>query len=160
MPKFEIRKAIKEDIESMAELDKICFTLPWSLGDFDSEITKNEMAFYLVCLVDTRLIGYAGLWVIKPEGHITNVAVHPDYQGQGIGAQLVSELIRLSYKRFDLSDFTLEVRVSNHKAIRMYERFGFSEAGRRKAYYADTKEDALIMWRSQQATPLSSNRVK
>ena len=147
MEELEYREASKIDIERMAELDKICFSLPWQLSDFKTEILKNRLAFYLVCTANSVVVGYAGLWAIKPEGHITNVAVHPDYRRRGIGSKLLEDLLKQSQERFGLKDFTLEVRMSNIDAIKLYSRFGFKYAGKRKAYYRDTNEDALILWR-------------
>ena len=142
-----IREASRFDIKKMADLDKICFTMPWSLMNFETEIKRNHLGFYLVYEADSKIVGYAGLWAIKPEGHITNVAVHPDYRRRGIGSTLMRELLKQSYERFGLTEFTLEVRISNIEAVKLYSRFGFKYAGKRKAYYTDTNEDALILWR-------------
>ena len=143
----KIREANPIDVKKMAELDKICFTLPWSLNDFKTEIIKNQIAYYLVYEIDSEIVGYAGLWAIKPEGHITNVAVHPHYRRRGIGSKLVETLLKQSSERFGLTEFTLEVRMTNIEAIKLYSRFSFKYAGKRKAYYIDTNEDALILWR-------------
>jgi len=147
MDEQQIREAKPTDIKRMAELDKICFTLPWSLNDFKTEIIRNQIAFYLVFEADSEIVGYAGLWAIKPEGHITNVAVHPDFRRRGIGAKLMEELLKQSGERFGLTEFTLEVRITNIEAVKLYSRFGFKYAGKRKAYYRDTNEDAIILWR-------------
>jgi len=147
MEKLKVREAKRTDIEKMAELDKICFSMPWSLADFQTEILRNKLAFYLVCTNDSELLGYAGLWAIKPEGHITNVAVSPGYRRRGIGSRLIEDLLEQSHERFGLTEYTLEVRISNVEAVRLYSRFGFKYAGRRKGYYTDTNEDALLLWR-------------
>lgn len=91
------------------------------------------------------LLGIACLWAILEEAHITILAVHPDYQRQGLGQVLLWALLRLAWKR-GLEWATLEVRVSNQAAIALYQKFGFSEVGRRRRYYQDTGEDALILW--------------
>ena len=148
MEKLELREAKSTDIGKMAELDRICFSLPWSLADFETEILRNKLAFYLVCTADSELVGYAGLWAIKPEGHITNVAVSPDYRRRGIGSKLIEDLLRQSHERFGLTSYTLEVRISNLDAVKLYSRFGFKYAGKRKGYYTDTNEDALLLWRN------------
>jgi ribosomal-protein-alanine N-acetyltransferase len=146
MEELEYREATKADIVGMAELDNICFTIPWSLAEFKAEILKNHLAFYLVCTHGSTIVGYAGLWAIEPEGHITNLAVHPDYRRRGIGSQLLEKLLKQSRERLGLNKFTLEVRISNVGAIKLYSRFGFKLAGHRKMYYKDTNEDALILW--------------
>lgn len=146
--KLTIRLAGVEDIKVMAELDKVCFSSPWSEESFAGEILRNRLALYFVGLVEDQVIGYAGLWRIEDEGHITNVAVHPDYRQRGIGELLVSSLIDHTGK-MGIRSHTLEVRVSNDAAIQLYEKLGFQEAGRRKKYYEDNGEDAMIMWRTE-----------
>jgi ribosomal-protein-alanine N-acetyltransferase len=144
------RKAGPGDIERMAELDAVCFSAPWTKRDFEREIYENSLARYIVCETGDNFAGYAGLWVIIDEGHITNMAVRPDFRGFGIGAALLAALMDWAKKEERLEKFTLEARVSNKIAIHMYEKAGFVSCGRRKGYYADTaetKEDALIMWR-------------
>ena len=141
-----IRIAEERDIYPMAELDKICFSIPWSQKAFEQEIMENQQALYLVAENEGQIIGYAGLWGILEEGHITNVAVHPDYRCKGLGELLVSKLIEIS-KDKGIDKYTLEVRVSNYEAIALYRKLGFQPAGRRLNYYEDVGEDALIMWR-------------
>ncbi|MDR3242655.1 MAG: ribosomal protein S18-alanine N-acetyltransferase [Clostridiales Family XIII bacterium] len=148
------RKADPGDIERMAELDAVCFSAPWTKQAFEREIYENSLARYLVCETGGDFAGYAGLWVIVDEGHITNVAVHPDFRRFGVGAALLAALMDWTEKEDLLRNFTLEARVSNEIAICMYEKAGFVSCGLRKGYYADTadtKEDALIMWRSCRA---------
>ncbi|MDR3295026.1 MAG: ribosomal protein S18-alanine N-acetyltransferase [Clostridiales Family XIII bacterium] len=145
-PEDGVREAEPGDARAMAELDKRCFSVPWNLEDFIYEITENDLALYLVLTEGGRVIGYAGLWVVLREGHITNLAVHPDCRRQGFGARLLDALIQWAAD-LGAEDFTLEVRESNRAAVRMYERFGFREEGRRKNYYANPVEDAVIMWR-------------
>jgi ribosomal-protein-alanine N-acetyltransferase len=168
MSDIRIRVATAEDIDAMTELDATCFSAPWSRASFEAELTTNDLAWYLVAeeLVPTDdqdsaksldgtsgpddepiglLIGYAGLWAISDEGHITNVAVHPDFRRMHLGRILVERLIDQT-RQEGLKRFTLEVRVSNHAAIALYEKFGFASAGLRKGYYEDNNEDAMIMW--------------
>jgi ribosomal-protein-alanine N-acetyltransferase len=162
MSEIRIRVATPEDIDAMTELDAICFKAPWSRASFEAELTTNRLAWYLVAEglvpscegtepqsdLDDRvgiLIGYAGLWAIEDEGHITNVAVHPDYRRKHIGRLLVELLIDETRKE-GLRRFTLEVRPSNQAAIALYEQFGFVSVGVRKGYYEDNNEDAMIMW--------------
>jgi ribosomal-protein-alanine N-acetyltransferase len=165
MSEIRIRVATAEDIDAMTELDATCFSAPWSRASFEAELTTNQLAWYLVAeeLLPKRedsegemtpedederiglIIGYAGLWAIEDEGHITNVAVHPDYRRMHLGHILVEMLIDQTRKE-GLKRFTLEVRVSNAAAIALYEQFGFVSAGLRKGYYEDNNEDAMIMW--------------
>jgi ribosomal-protein-alanine N-acetyltransferase len=87
------------------------------------------------------------MWLIVDEAHVTNVAIHPDFRGQGLGEQLMHELGRVA-AYMGMRAMTLEVRVSNVRAIRLYTKMGFEEAGVRKGYYSDNGEDALVMWRT------------
>ena len=143
-----IRQAEESDIRPMAEMDILCFTAPWSEESFTQEIKENNMAFYIVAEIDGKVAGYAGLWCIVDEGHITNVAVHPDFRRRGIGEALVSVLLTHTIENGILSH-TLEVRESNAAAISLYTKFGFVPAGKRKNYYEDNNEDAIIMWRNR-----------
>jgi ribosomal-protein-alanine N-acetyltransferase len=111
-----------------------------------TEIVDNNLAIYLVAKVNEKAVGYIGMWKVLNEGHITNVAVHPEFRHQGIGNQLVSELLSLCVKE-NIDLVTLEVRKSNQNAIKLYEKHGFVAEGIRKAYYQDNKEDAIIMWK-------------
>lgn len=143
---FHIRQAESDDAIAMAELDRVCFETPWSLKEFEKEVDTNPLAVYLVVEKDSDIIAYAGLWCVEDEGHITNVAVHPDYRKQGTGYVLVNTLLNIVRTYEGVTKFTLEVRVSNIAAIKLYKKFGFEEAGIRKGYYSKEKEDAVIMW--------------
>ncbi|MGI6730353.1 MAG: ribosomal protein S18-alanine N-acetyltransferase [Anaerovoracaceae bacterium] len=140
-----IRKAEEKDIRRMAEIDELCFAVPWSFPSFEHEIKNNKLAFYVVAEVKGVVVGYAGLWIIVDEGHITNVAVHPDYRQKNIGEGLLTVLIAAT-RDLGATCYTLEVRPSNHAAISLYKKLGFKECGFRKNYYEDNNEDALIMW--------------
>ncbi len=144
--KIIVRRALPKDAEAMARLDKECFSMPWSLQAFRDELSKNDAAFYLVAIVSDEIIGFAGLWGILDEGHITNVAVHPDFRKKGIGALMLAKLIELSCEA-GITSHTLEVRRSNEAAIDLYKKFDFKIGGIRKEYYSDNLEDALILWR-------------
>lgn len=144
--KYKIRQATKKDIEQMTAVDEMCFSVPWRKEDFKKELTQNRIALYMVAEAEGKLIGYAGVWIIVDEGHITNIAVHPDYRGNGIAKDLVSRMLKEARDRAGAKNFTLEVRVSNEAAINLYKGFGFKEMGIREGYYSDNKEDASIMW--------------
>ena len=144
-----IRRAEPRDAADMAALDKLCFASPWSLASFEQELNGNKLALYIAAEdEDEGLIGYAGLWAVVDEGHITNIAVHPDYRNRGLGTLLLGRLIAVS-EAGGVVPHTLEVRPSNTAALALYRKFGFQEEGRRKGYYEDNGEDALILWRSK-----------
>jgi len=105
-----------------------------------------------VAEVGGLVVGYSGMWVILDEGHITNVAVHPEHRGKQIAESLLLELIKAGVVR-GVRRVTLEVRPSNRAALNLYNRLGFVSAGRRKGYYSDTGEDAIIMWRHLDPSP-------
>lgn len=144
-----IRQAEQRDAAQMAALDQLCFASPWSEKAFSDEIVKNHLAVYLVAEHAGSVVGYAGVWMVLDEGHITNVAVHPDHRRQGLAQELLHRMIELTGCHGIVSH-TLEVRPSNAAAIALYQSFGFIEAGRRKGYYEDNGEDALIMWRKKE----------
>lgn len=141
-----IRKAEPRDVHDMADLEKICFASPWSEESLYHEIIANDMALYIVAEDGGRIVGYAGIWLIAGEGHITNVAVHPDYRRRHIGEAIVSTILAEAETAGAVRQ-TLEVRRSNAPAQGLYAKFGFMAAGVRKGYYEDNKEDAIIMWR-------------
>ncbi|MDR2356166.1 MAG: ribosomal protein S18-alanine N-acetyltransferase [Clostridiales Family XIII bacterium] len=145
-PRFDIRDATRADAAAVAEIETLCFTSPWSRADILREIEGNELAYYIVCADRARVISYAGLWTVLNEGHITNVAVHPDFRGRGAGTAVLAALIERTRRRAGITDFTLEVRASNAAALRLYGKAGFWEEGRRKNYYTRPPEDAVIMW--------------
>ncbi|HHW14622.1 MAG TPA: ribosomal protein S18-alanine N-acetyltransferase [Firmicutes bacterium] len=134
-----------DDVEEVLAIEQASFPTPWSRLAFLSELLENERAVYLVAREEGRIIGYVGMWRILEEGHITNLAVHPDARRRGVGRRLLQTLCDLAQAR-GLHRLTLEVRVSNATAQRLYESFGFQAAGVRPGYYQDNNEDALIMW--------------
>ncbi len=139
-----IRSLKDTDINQILEIERLSFKMPWSRQAFLNELA-NQLAHYLVMLDDQMVIGYAGFWQILDEGHITNVALLPNYRGRGLGRRLVGHLIEQA-KQLGIAQMTLEVRPSNAAALALYRQFGFSVQGRRPNYYYDTNEDALIMW--------------
>lgn len=132
-------------IEQVFEIEKQCFEIPWSKKSFEDEIKKNKMAIYLVALENDNVVGYAGMWHVVTEGHITNIAVKSEHRQKGIAKKLVSNLIKIAIEK-EMIGITLEVRKSNLIAKKLYESFGFKLDGIRKEYY-ENKEDALIMWK-------------
>lgn len=133
----------ESDAKELAELDRQCFSVPWSEKSFADE-SKNNIAVYFVAKIDGKIAGYAGFWHVADEGDITNIAVLPEYRRQGIASKLLEQLV-LEAKERKLELLTLEVRESNASAIALYERFGFEKIGQRKRFYTNPEEDALIM---------------
>ena len=133
-----------DHLDQVAELERICFSTPWSRNMLAEEL-ENALSAFLVALDDgDNVVGYAGLQVILDEGSITNVAVRPDCRRQGIAGKLLQ--VFLDFARGNhLAFLTLEVRASNYDAIALYGSRGFREAGRRKNYYEHPREDAIIM---------------
>jgi [ribosomal protein S18]-alanine N-acetyltransferase len=136
------------NIEEVVNIEKLSFKIPWTREAYMMEIEKNKCAKYRVLLKEGHVIAYGGMWIVVDEAHITNIAVHPDFRGKGYGNAIVEDLINLAGE-FNISSMTLEVRVSNIPAIKLYSKYGFMEAALRKGYYADTNEDAIIMWRHE-----------
>ena len=133
-----------EDIPAVHEIERTSFRTPWPAYAFDQELRGNRMARYVVARVRDRVVGFAGLWLMVDEAHITTIAVHPDWRRQRIGRQLVLNLLELAYA-IGAVRMTLEVRPSNEAAQALYRSFGFDVAGRRPHYYTDDGEDALVM---------------
>lgn len=144
--KIELHAMSFEDIDRVCEIEKLSFTTPWSRESFESELSKNSLARYIVAKVDGKVAAYGGMWIVLDEGHITNIAVHPDFRGRKIGEKIVQELLQTA-KDNKAAHVTLEVRASNDVARSLYKKLGFIDSGVRKGYYADTGEDAVIMWK-------------
>lgn len=135
-----------DHVPEIMAIEKASYTTPWSRTAYIQELMENDMANYLVALERGKVIGYCGFWLIIDEAHITTIAVHPSYRGQQIGTSLLAGIIAIA-KLKGAKAMTLEVRKSNSVAKSLYAKFGFVPAGLRKAYYADNKEDAIIMWK-------------
>ena len=133
-----------DHLDEVAELERICFSVPWSRNMLAEEL-DNLLSAFLVALDDNdRVVGYAGLQVVLDEGYITNVAVRPECRRQGIAAKILQVFLDFA-KANKLAFLTLEVRASNSDAIALYGSRGFRSAGRRKNYYEHPREDAIIM---------------
>ena len=134
-----------DHLESLEQLERICFSRPWSRKMLAEEL-ENQCAAFLVAedAVTGDVLGYAGLLVAADEGYITNVAVDPSRRRQGVAAQLLQVFDNFA-RGNQLAFLTLEVRPSNTAAIALYQGFGFREVGRRRNYYDLPKEDALIL---------------
>jgi ribosomal-protein-alanine N-acetyltransferase len=135
----------QEHINSVYEIECTSFSTPWSIESINDEL-KNQMATYIVAAEGEDVLGYAGLWHVVNEGHINNIAVKEEYRGQGIGDLLLEGLINIAVEK-EMIGLTLEVRVGNEKAMKLYSKHGFKVEGLRKNYYSDTREDAVVMWK-------------
>lgn len=144
MSDIEICPLKLEHIDRILVIDSLCFPMPWSRKSLEKEIENSSLTKYVVAKKSGIVIGYAGMWVILDEGHITNIAVHPEYRGIGVGSLLLEALIEICKIEF-IKSMTLEVRKSNIRAQSLYKKYGFLQNGIRKGYYRDNKEDALIM---------------
>lgn len=143
-----VRQAEPRDLDDIYEIERLCFPEPWSKDSMKFELEENPRAFYVVAEHSGKVVGYAGLWWIEDEGHITNVAVMPGFRNRHIGEGIITVLIDFTVKE-GMKHHTLEVRRSNEAAIGLYSKFGFEVCGVRKGYYKHGKEDALIMWRHE-----------
>ena len=132
----------ESDIKEIAELEKECFSEPWSEESLKDELTNDTARFY-VLRDNEKLLGYIGSNNICGEVYITNVAVSSDYRGKGYGKRLVNHLLKQSELEKALF-VTLEVRESNKNAISLYEKCGFKKIGERKNFYSKPNEDAFI----------------
>ena len=141
-----IRPAQLRDVYSIQSIDRSVFPKSWTQRFTVEQITRRKGA-HLVAERAHRVVGHGGVAFLADDAHVTSIAVDPQHHRLGVGTTLMQELIELSAARVSGS-ITLEVRVSNESAIALYEQLGFESAGVRPNYYADTKEDAVIMWRS------------
>jgi ribosomal-protein-alanine N-acetyltransferase len=132
------------DVEQVEEIERATFSIPWSRASLEREVTENVCARYIVARIGAEVLGYAGMWFVLDEAHITNVAVRADRRGLGIGEGLMRALIRLAAEN-GMTWMTLECRRSNRVAQNLYHKVGFIDVGYRKRYYEDNGEDALVM---------------
>ena len=144
---INLREAEIKDIDGILDIEKESFSTPWTRNSFEKEIRENMLAKYIVADLEGKVVGYAGIWLILDEGHITNIAVAKKHRGLGIGKYLMMGLIDFC-KNNGIPNMTLEVRASNIIAQNLYKKLGFLESGIRPNYYADDHEDAVIMWKT------------
>lgn len=138
-----IRQMQLGDVSAIAELEKLCFSDPWSENSIASEL-NNRLSFWLVAEEDSKVVGYVGSQAVLDSADMMNLAVSPDYRQKGIGQALINEL-SFWLKNNHVIALLLEVRVSNTPAISLYEKLGFVQVGRRPNYYHKPREDALIL---------------
>jgi [ribosomal protein S18]-alanine N-acetyltransferase len=138
------------DVATVQEIERRIFATPWPRNAYYRELSARNSAYYIVLRRATgpdvgQIVGYAGMWRMYDEAHVTTIGVRHDLQGSGYGRVLFAALVQAAYE-MGAKWMTLEVRASNDKAMRMYEGFGFKVIGRRRGYYTDNGEDALVMW--------------
>jgi [ribosomal protein S18]-alanine N-acetyltransferase len=132
------------DLPAVHEIEHASFSTPWPDDAYRSEIETNRLATYLVARIGDVVVGFAGIWLMVDEAHITTFAVHPEWRRQGIGERLLVTVLEVALAR-QAREATLEVRLSNAAARGLYEKYGFRPFGLRPRYYTDNGEDALIM---------------
>lgn len=145
MKELTIREMTDADIEEVSKIEEECFSMPWKPDDFRMMIKEDNMT-YVVAIIDGKIIGGAGLRCIVGDGEITNVAISKAYRGMHYSKPMLERLILLG-KDLGCENYTLEVRVSNEPAIKLYKSLGFEGEGVRPGFYEHPKEDALIMWK-------------
>ncbi len=153
---FYVETMRQSDVSTVASIERMVFTLPWSSNAFGYELRSNPMSHYFVARtrrvpdgaseegLDPSIIGYGGFWMMLDEAHVCTLGVHPNWRRHGAGELLLASMIEKAVA-LNANVVTLEVRVSNMPAQRLYEKYGFRPVGVRKGYYSDNHEDALIM---------------
>lgn len=141
----EITPMRRRHLRSVVRIEERVYPRPWSHSLFISELALRGTRSYFVARVGRQIVGYGGLLLSGEDGHITTIAVDPEWQRHAIGTRLMLALTRDALER-DARNMTLEVRITNRGAQQLYRRFGFGPVGVRKNYYQETKEDALVMW--------------
>jgi [ribosomal protein S18]-alanine N-acetyltransferase len=144
-PEVEITRMRRRHLRGIMAIERQVYPRPWSPSLFVSEMTSGRSRAYLVAVEGRAVVGYGGLVSYGDEAHITTIAVDPEHQRRKIGTRLLYELIRRA-QDMGAHAVSLEVRVTNWGAQRLYARFGFRPVGVRKGYYQETNEDAVVMW--------------
>ncbi len=143
-PTITFRKMTADDAEQVAEIDFKSFSVPWKMTDYWRYAQEKNIEA-VVGEIDKKIVAYAAAFVAFEESEVFKIAVEPEMRGLGIGTKIFAELIE-SVKKRGATKITLEVRPSNISAIKLYENFGLTSIGKRKNYYTNPTEDALIMW--------------
>ena len=148
----------RRHLRSVVRIEEEAYPRPWSATLFLSELAQRSSRRYTVATIGPIVLGYAGLMMVDDEGHVTTLTVDPGWHHRGIGTVLLADLARAA-PGLGVRHLTLEVRVGNTPAQALYRRFGFAPVGVRKNYYAETGEDALIMWVRDIDTPAYAGRL-
>lgn len=158
-PVLRIRPMAIADLPAVQLIERASFTTPWPPQAYRQELEANRLASYLVGTINDEIVAYGGVWLMVDEAHVTTFAVHPRYRRRRIGERLLLSLMDLSLDR-RAREATLEVRLSNLAARRLYEKYGFRPVGIRPRYYSDDQEDALIMTTEPLASPHMRERIE
>lgn len=142
--KLTVRKMTLDDVPAVVDLDQKSFSLPWPERSFRFELTDNPASRCWVAELDGKVVGMIVVWLIVDEAHVATIATHPDFRRKGVAKRLLSHALRKLMEQGARSSF-LEVRESNRAAQEMYRKFGYEETGRRRRYYKDNDEDAILM---------------
>lgn len=148
----------RRHLRGVLRIEHQVYPRPWSLGLYMGELALLTTRVYLVARNGSAVVGYCGLMIVDTDGHITTIAVDPARQRRQVATRLLLWLVRAAADR-GVERLTLEVRMSNTAAQDLYRGFGFEAAGARKAYYADNREDALVMWAHDIDTPAYRDRL-
>ncbi len=166
---FHVQAMQPSDVATVAAIERQVFTMPWSSNAYSYELRANPHSHYFVARsrsrrpavdeagLDPSIVGYGGFWMMLDEAHICTLGVHPAWRQHGVGELLLSTMIREA-AGLKAGVVTLEVRVSNAPAQRLYEKYGFATVGLRKGYYSDNHEDALVMTTEPIGTPAYQSR--
>ncbi len=157
--RLRIRPMTGADLPSVQLIERASFATPWPAHAYRQELEGNRLAHYLVATLGGDIVAYGGIWLMVDEAHITTFAVHPRYRQRRIGERLILSLLDLALDRH-AREATLEVRLSNLPARRLYEKYGFRPVGIRPRYYSDNQEDALIMTTEPLGEPAMRERLK
>ncbi len=147
-----------DDLPDVHRIELASFTTPWPEHAYRSELETNRLATYLVARVGERVVGYGGMWLMVDEAHITTFAIHPGWRRRHLGERLLLAFLDIALDR-GAHEATLEVRLSNLAARRLYEKYGFRPVGLRPRYYSDDHEDALIMTTTPLRDPAMRERI-
>ena len=147
-----------DDLRAVHAIERSSFLVPWPDDAYRNELLGNRLASYLVARAGAEVVGFGGLWVMVDEAHITTFAVDPRWRRRGVGEWLLLGLLDRAVER-RAREATLEVRLSNMPARRLYEKYGFRPVGIRPRYYSDNGEDALIMTTDALAAPAMRERL-
>lgn len=159
VPRLAIEPMRYDDIGTVQQIEREIFISPWPRNAYASELSQNRQASYIVLRNNGVIVGYAGIWRMVHEAHVTTIGVRASDQHRGYGTTLFAALVRRAYD-MGARWITLEVRASNLQAMRLYERFLFTVIGRRRGYYTDNGEDAVIMWSDSIQSPAFKRRYQ
>lgn len=156
---IELVKMRRRDLRRVMAIEQLVFPEPWSHGVFTSELALRRGRAYRVAREGNETVGYVGLMFVEEEAHVTTVAVAPEHQGRGLGAQIMLGAVRIALDE-PARHMSLEVAVGNARAQALYRRFGFAPVSVRKGYYQMTGEDAYVMWAYDIDSPAYAERLK